>query len=216
MTKVCFPRKRQQWLLINPSKRYSVKTTRTMKTPRNMQGLLLAFALLPGIWAQAPRSSKRGLVYITGRDNAADDSLWTSSTSDLTWYYNYQASPSSAYSGSPLAFVPMLWGAADPNDHSFLDSVNAQLDGGANITHVLGFNEPDGTAATGGSGITPATAAAAWKRQMEPFRARGVKLGAPAVTGAPSGLTWLQSFQTACNNCTFDFVPVHWYGNFEG
>jgi hypothetical protein len=44
-----------------------------------------------------------------------------------------------------------------------------------------------------------------------------VKLGAPAVTngGAPSGLTWLQKFLDACSDCQIDFIPIHWYGNWD-
>ena len=50
-----------------------------------------------------------------------------------------------------------------------------------------------------------------------------VKLGGPAVTGAPSGWTWLQQFHTECaiqhgngQGCQMDFLPVHWYGNYDG
>ena len=180
-------------------------------------GLLSAFAVLPGILGQGPRSSKRGLVYVPSEENPADDSVWSAPTSDLTWYYNYQASGSAAYANSKLDFVPMLWGVTDPSDTSFLDAVTAQLKSGVNVTHVLTFNEPDGSQSTGGSNISPAAAAAAWIRQVEPLKDHGVKLGAPAVTGAPSGATWLKSFVSACQGkCSFDFVPVHWYGNFEG
>lgn len=92
--------------------------------------------------------------------------------------------------------------------------------GGRNITHVLGYNEPDGDAKTGGSGIAPAAAAANWISQIEPLRRMGIKVGGPAVTGSPRGHQWLEDFFTACSdlgtNCTIDFLPVHWYGNFEG
>ena len=89
--------------------------------------------------------------------------------------------------------------------------------GGTNITHVLAFNEPDGQSSTGGSAIPADLAASTWQRQIEPLKQKGVKLGAPAVTGAPSGFTWLQNFFTQCaGNCSVDFIPVHWYGNFEG
>ena len=94
--------------------------------------------------------------------------------------------------------------------------MQAQIKGGANITYVLGFNEPDGTKATGGSDIDATTAAQLWQQQIEPLAKEGVKLGAPACTGAESGTQWLKEFTKACNNCTIDFVPVHWYGNFQG
>lgn len=61
------------------------------------------------------------------------------------------------------------------------------------------------------------TAAETWIREIEPLKDMGVKLGAPAVTGSPAGFTWLENFYTACaGNCTTHFIPVHWYGDFQG
>ena len=173
-----------------------------------------ALALFPIIQCQVSTSSKRGLVHVPSKKYPSDDQIWVSSTSDLTWYYNYRATPSPAYAkSSKLQFVPMLWGAQSDN---FLNAVQQQISDGANISHVLAFNEPDG-AAGGGSNVAPALAAQIWIREIEPLKQKGVKLGGPGVTGAPSGFTWLQSFFTACNgNCSVDFIPVHWYGNFEG
>lgn len=98
--------------------------------------------LIPSVIALAPivaatTSSKRGLVYVSGQ--SADDSLWDSSSSDLTWYYNYQSSPTTEYNGK-LEFVPMLWGApSNPStDMTFYNTVSNLIDGGMNITHVLG------------------------------------------------------------------------------
>ncbi|KAI9890188.1 MAG: hypothetical protein M1814_004350 [Vezdaea aestivalis] len=164
-------------------------------------------------------SSKRGLVYVPSPKFPGDDKIWVSSPSDLSWYYNYRSEPSQAFADYPkLQFVPMLWGTSSSpsTDTSFLDSVTKQIKNGANITYVLGFNEPDGTGGTGGSNMPADTAATIWKKQMEPLRELGVKLGAPAVTGSPNGFIWLKNFFNACTNCTVDFFPVHWYGNFEG
>ena len=111
----------------------------------------------------------------------------------------------------------MLWGATAGNtDTSFLTTVKGLISGGMNISYVLGFNEPDGCN-DGGSCVDAETAAQTWIREIEPLKELGVKLGAPAVTGAPTGFQWLQNFFTACDGgCTPDFVPIHWYGNFEG
>ncbi|KAI9724937.1 MAG: hypothetical protein M1812_000213 [Candelaria pacifica] len=163
-------------------------------------------------------SSKRGLVYVPSTENPTDDSIWTSSSSDLTWYYNYTPDPSPALNATKkLEFVPMLWGApSDTSDTTFLTKVRSQIEGGTNITYALGFNEPDGQG-NGGSNVPADTAAQVWQRNMNPLKEQGVKLGAPAMTGGPSGFTWLQAFFTACaGNCTVDFIPIHWYGNFEG
>ena len=177
--------------------------------------MLSALALFPVIHCQVRTSPKRGLVYVPSKKYPSDDQIWASSSSDLTWYYNYLATPSPAYAtSSKLQFVPMLWGAQSNN--SFLDAVQRQISDGANISHVLTFNEPDGSTG-GGSSVPAALAAEIWMREVEPLKQKGVKLGAPAVTGAPSGFTWLQNFFTACNgNCSADFIPVHWYGNFDG
>ena len=82
------------------------------------------------------------------------------------------------------------------------------------------YNEPDGTSSTGGSEISPSDAATNWISQIEPLRQLGVRTGAPAVTGSPGGFTWLSEFFGNCTakgtNCTADFIPIHWYGNFEG
>jgi len=51
-----------------------------------------------------------------------------------------------------------------------------------------------------------------WKTYLEPLRAQGVRLGSPAPSSAPSGLTWLQDFLTSCaGGCTIDFIALHWY-----
>ena len=178
---------------------------------------LQILALLSSAHCQTP-SSKRGLVYVPNPQHPSDDSFWDSSSSDLTWYYNYGSMPSPAFDNSTkLQFVPMLWGAPQsPNDTTFLNDVQGQIQAGAKISYVLTFNEPDGQG-NGGSNVPADTAAQVWINSVEPLRKQGVKLGAPAVTGSPSGFTWLQNFFTACNgNCTVDFIPVHWYGNFEG
>ncbi|KAL1310824.1 hypothetical protein AAFC00_001061 [Neodothiora populina] len=177
-------------------------------------------ALAPIVAATA--SSKRGLVYVVGQ--ASDDNLWDSSNSDITWYYNYKAEPTTEYNGK-LEFVPMMWGApsSPSTDMSFYNSVSSLIDGGMNITHVLGFNEPDGCV-SGGSCMAAADAATIWKLQFEPLKKKyGVKLGAPAVTGAPNGFTWLANWFSECaalsngnGSCEVDFIPAHWYGNFEG
>lgn len=175
--------------------------------------LLQSLLLLPLVHSQVTSSSKRGLVYVPNEKHRGDDSIWVSDDSDLTWYYNYDSRPSPAFSNSTkLQFVPMLWGSST----TFLSDVTEQIKSGANISYVLTFNEPDGGGSTGGSAIPAETAAETWQREVEPLKKMGVKLGAPAVTGAPTGFTWLANFFKACNgNCSADFIPVHWYGNFE-
>jgi hypothetical protein len=183
--------------------------------------LLTSASLLTTSLAQETfqSSSKRGLVFVPSPDHPHDNQIWVSDPTDLTWYYNYKVQPSPAYSNlsqSDFEFVPMLWSPSE----TFKSEVQTLVNGGTNITHIMAYNEPDGDGATGGSNVDPQTAAENWIAQIEPLRELGIKTGAPAVTGSPRGHTWLQSFFTACadlgTNCTVDFIPVHWYGNFEG
>ena len=166
--------------------------------------------------AQAP-SPKRGLIYISTADSVTDSNIWTSESSDLNWYYNYGPMATQQLLESKLQFVPMLFGNPSLGDTLFNISVAEQISSGANISHVLSFNEPDGSTSTGGSSVDPKTAAALFKAQVEPLRAKGLKLGAPAVTSSQSGLVWLSSFFDACGNgCDVDFMPIHFYGDFQG
>jgi len=193
--------------------------------------LLLALSSLPTP-TTSTRSPKRGLVFISQPQHPEDNAVWVQKGSSLTWYYNYRDTPSTAFAGIPqdrFEFVPMMWGVDQehPEATTFLDKVKAMLDDSVNITHALSFNEPDGTIASGGSDLSPKLAARAWVKNFEPLRELGVKVGLPACTGAANGLEWLRNFLDACaelvsegaekkRNCTYDFLPVHWYGDFDG
>ncbi|KKA31095.1 hypothetical protein TD95_001788 [Thielaviopsis punctulata] len=190
------------------------------------------FILNVGLAAAASgSSSKRGLVFVPNSTYPQDNQIWVQAGSDLTWYYNYQDIPSPAYTSiaqSTFEFVPMMWGlnASDPDSDSFYKKVtqiisNRQI----NITHVLSYNEPDASV-NGGSDISPEDGARGWVANMIPLQKLGIKAGLPACTGQPYGLTWTQEFLSNCSslisnsthtaNCTFDFMPVHWYDNFAG
>jgi hypothetical protein len=180
-----------------------------------------------GAVVSATSSTKRGLVFVPNSNYPQDNKVWTKTGSDLTWYYNYGSSPSpayAAYSQDEFEFVPMIWGNVAGTE--WLDEVNVVIRSGRKISHVLGFNEPDGDMSTGGSALDPSVAAQVWVKNVEPLAAQGIKLGMPACTGGWGGLPWLTQFVGNCSNlvststvtknCTFDFLPMHWYGNFAG
>lgn len=186
-----------------------------MATMRSIATIALA---LPSVLAQqgVTTSAKRGLAYVETSEKA-DNSIWTSG--DMTWYYNWSPIPNSTFDNTGLQFVPMLFGATSGNSQSFYTQVKNMIDGGRNITWVLGFNEPDGCGSGqyGGSCLDAQTAAETWIREIEPLKDLGVKLGGPAVTSAPTGFNWLQNFFTHCDGqCTPDFLPIHYYGDFQG
>lgn len=195
----------------------------------SIKGLSLpALAFLPALAAAQATfesSSKRGLVYVeTTHPHDLQVFVGADGWSDLTWYYNYSPSPSPAYDNltqSEFEFVPMLFTApSPPDDNSFVTGIKNLITEGRNITHVLAYNEPDGSFVSGGSNLDPVSAAAGWISQIVPLQKLGIKAGAPAVTGSETGFTWLQQFAAACTaagtNCTPDFIPVHWYGDFQG
>ncbi|KOS22873.1 hypothetical protein ESCO_003348 [Escovopsis weberi] len=188
--------------------------------------LLLNATLLLTILAAALPSAKRGLVFIPNPNWPQDSSIWIQPGSDLTWYYNYRSLPAEEYSHLPQSdfeFVPMMWGAG-PNpstDSSFANSVVKLIHKGINITHVLTFNEPDAPASWGGSNISPENATHAWAANILSLQKYGIKAGLPAVSGTPGGLAWLLQFVGNCTlvlgrRFTYDFLPVHWYDNFDG
>lgn len=181
------------------------------------RSFVIVAAAVQSAQSQITSSFKRGLVYVPSAKYPQDDYLWDSPTSDITWYYNYGVMPSRSYADSKLQFVPQLWGQpSDSNSTAFLDSVQSQIREGANISHVLAFNEPDMTANVGGSSIDPTTAAHVWRQEIEPLASLGVKLGSPACSSGPAGVSWMQDFLQACSECTIDFMAVHFYGDFQG
>ncbi|KAM0548528.1 hypothetical protein ACHAPJ_009851 [Fusarium lateritium] len=187
-------------------------------------------ALLVASLASATPDDKRGLVFVPNKDEPQDNNIWVQNGSDITWYYNYGDQPSAIYKDIPqeqFEFVPMMWSvSSDSSDTSFLQNVKSLIQDGVNITHVLGFNEPDAGSDVGGSNLDPKVAAEAWVANFEPLGEMGVKLGLPACTGGWGSMPWLKQFLGNCTeiksgsgpkkNCTWDYLPVHWYDNFEG
>ena len=206
-----------------PSPRHTPSTLLHLRLPIVLLVLLLTLHATP---THSTTSPKRGIVYVDPA-SPSDDTIWSRPSNGLTWYYNYHSTPTPSLlkSAPHLSFVPMEWGASPSNsDTTFLSSIKDQLSSGANISHILGFNEPDGPASTGGSSLPPAVAAASWLRNIAPLRLPpyNLKAGLPAVTGSPRGITWLEAFNTSClalnpgEGCAGDFLPIHFYGDFAG
>ncbi|QRV96128.1 glycoside hydrolase family 128 protein [Ceratobasidium sp. AG-Ba] len=150
---------------------------------------------------------KRGLCFAEG-DNPGDIKLANQTGTALTWTYNWGQSPPDYLktANTKLTYIPMQWGR--DGIANFASLVKAQ---GART--ILTFNEPDFATQ---SNITATEAASLWKQYIQPLHASGIRLGAPAVTNAPSGRQWLSDFLKACTGCTIDFVPIHWYGSGVG
>ncbi|KAL2262401.1 hypothetical protein VTK26DRAFT_1450 [Humicola hyalothermophila] len=175
--------------------------------------------------ALAAKSPKRGLVSVPNENWPQDDEIWVRPDSPISWYWNFHWNVSAVYASLPqddIEFVPMMYSGGS-NDTHFLGNITALMKpaggkGGRNITHIIGFHQPDQSFSEGGSQMTPAAAARAWVRNLLPLREEfGIKLGLPVV-GDPRG-GWLDPFLRNCSSlngnekCGFDFVPFVSFGN---
>ncbi|KAH7406754.1 glycosyl hydrolase catalytic core-domain-containing protein [Phaeosphaeria sp. MPI-PUGE-AT-0046c] len=188
--------------------------------PWQIARALALFALSSTTFAE---DSKKGFAYIG--DTHATDNRLLSSNSPLAWYYNWSPYPNTnLIPADSVEFVPMIHGI-DATESSRTEEVIRDLP--KSSTHLLSFNEPDGTTGSGGSSIKPEDAAKAYIDYVVPYRTgksggRNWKISHPSTTGSPNGLKWLRSFNESCykidskNGCPTDFVSVHWYGAFDG
>ena len=187
---------------------------------RHHHQLLSVLFLASSAFSQVTFSSsaKRGLPFVPSPQLPQDNQIWVEPGSDLTWYYNYMWAPSPEFSTiaqSHFEYVPMIWGApANDDDWNFLNNVTDMIKEGRNISHILGSNEPDGPWSQGGSNMSVSSAVHSWLREVAPLQKMGIKAGAPVVT--QRGFSWLADFMSECQNCTIDFIPLHYYGNFSG
>ncbi|KAK2071390.1 hypothetical protein P8C59_005819 [Phyllachora maydis] len=173
------------------------------------QVLFTTPALLVALAAAAPAiqeraTNKKGLAY-----NNADQVAPLAGAS--SWGYDWSPSPK-PIPHSQLELVPMCHAAGCSAVHS------------SSSSHVLMYNEPDETAANGGSNMSPAAAWAAWQRDAAPLRSARHQLVCPAVTswdtpaghtGGPAGFAWLAGFVGAAGGpaglgCAAQ--ALHWYG----
>lgn len=144
-------------------------------------------------------AAKAGLAWPNGPDGSIQQ---YTSTGKVQWYYTW--SPD-GFQGN-LEFVPMLWGPTQTGDWS--NNINHTIQE-LNVTHALGFNEPQEVSQ---SNLSPSDGASLWKQYLEPLKGQGIKLGSPAPSSAPSGKTWIQQWLDACDGgCTVDFIALHWY-----
>ncbi|CZS92420.1 uncharacterized protein RAG0_02894 [Rhynchosporium agropyri] len=144
---------------------------------------------------------KRGLPY-------NDPSTWFQSFKDSkgSWAYNWDSATESTFPDE-LEFIAMLWGNSPHHTRRWFENVNIAISHGSQ--HILAFNEPD-ICRVEGSCLSPEYAAKAYLTYIQPFKGT-VYLGTPAVSNGENGIPWLKAFFQICENCHFDFLPVHWY-----
>ena len=118
------------------------------------------------------------------------------------WHYSWNWELQDNYPDD-VEFVPMIWGV-NSTSTSILSNIASLVDNG-DVTHLLGFNEPD---LVSQANMTVDQAVESWERIEE----TGAILGSP-VTAAPLN-SWMIDFMTRAldENLQVDFVAVHWYG----
>jgi hypothetical protein len=158
----------------------------------------------------ATNSTKRGLCWPW--NNPASSFAFFSPIA-IPWLYNWELwDPRATGTYAAAEYVPMCRTQADASQVAGYFS-------NCYATHFLGFNEPDLPVSSGGNYISPYNASALWEQYIQPVKTKcGTALGAPAVTngvGSGWGTDWLRQFFGNCTylNCSFDFIPLHWYGN---
>jgi hypothetical protein len=199
-----------------------VQVSLTMPRRQTFVFLLTTLCALYPSLSRATTSSKRGLAYV-GDDHQADLRLLLSARSPISWYYTWSLNQAASVN-TTVPFVPLVHSTDDATNSDLTSILNA-LPGSS--THLLTFNEPDGTTGSGGSAIDPGDAAQAYMNHIAPLRSandgsRTWNISHPAVTGSSRGLEWLRQFNASCykldskQGCPTDFVAVHWYGDFAG
>ena len=153
-------------------------------------------------------SSKRGLAY-----NSSQPALDIFDPyPKITWGHCW----TSVDLGLPsqIEFVPTLTDHTPEALPSWDANVKAALSrGSSNTKYLMSFNEPDQPGSKAQMDV--GSAVAGYQQYMNKYAGPSVKLGSPSVTNGVvngMGLTYLSNFLDACNPCTVDFVPVHWYG----
>lgn len=158
--------------------------------------------------SSASVSSKRGLAY-----NSSSPALdMFTSHPKITWGHDW--SSVDFHMPSQIEFVATLTDLSPDVLPYWEANVKTALGRGSpDIKYLMSFNEPDqpGSKAL----MDVGSAVAAYQQHMNHHASSTVKLGSPSVTNGivnGMGLAFLSSFLEACNPCTVDFVPVHWYG----
>ncbi|KAH7099680.1 glycosyl hydrolase catalytic core-domain-containing protein [Auriculariales sp. MPI-PUGE-AT-0066] len=162
----------------------------------------LLVALASGVAAANVSTTKVGLGWGAGK---ADVSQFLQAGT-VSWYYLWTENDWVKYPG--LEFVPMLWGERDVQN--FTATINNTL-AASNVTHILGFNEPN---LEDQSNLTPEKGAELWKAYIQPLKAsHNLTLVSPVPTNGPTGTVWLQNFINVCGtDCTIDKIALHYYG----
>ncbi|GHU73733.1 hypothetical protein FACS189413_18360 [Bacteroidia bacterium] len=112
---------------------------------------------------------------------------------NCTWRYDWSAG---GQSESDIEYVPIKQNSGWPGWNEITNK--------ANVSHVLGYNEPD---QTDQANLTVSQALSGWPEYMK----TGLRIGSPAMANPYS--SWLYNFLDSCEakNYRVDYVVVHCY-----
>jgi hypothetical protein len=137
----------------------------------------------------------------------AVDNRWATPVGQLPlikWYHHWADGPVPEM-GTRAEFVPMFWG---PKNTAKWNQRVAEMNK-KKPNHIMAFNEPD---LSGQANMNPYYAAELFMQQIHPWRAKGVRVGSPAIA---YNMEWMATFlaEVKKRGGAVDFLCIHWYGS---
>jgi hypothetical protein len=153
--------------------------TTIAQLPASLAGKVSMIRVFPWRWV-----AKKGW---SGGTVGQGDSLY------VHWSYDWGNNRGATYDQE---YVPMRWNGGSPA----IATTNAKK----NVTHLLGFNEPNSSQQ---ANMSPQTALRAWPALLQ----SGLRVGSPSPTDG--GANWLYQFMDKADSAGYrvDYVALHFY-----
>lgn len=140
---------------------------------------------------------------------------------NIDWGYNWGIQPRYDTTQANFEFVPMIW-SANTGGNNLANQINAVLnledEFGIEISHVLGFNEPELSTQ---ANMSVQQALDAWDVMTNAFESTDLKMVSPAVSGNGGLQNWLYPFMDEVesrnadgnpgNDLQVDAIAYHFY-----
>ena len=159
-----------------------------------------AAAASPASGSKAP---KRGII-VSGDDTNAITAAFANTK--VSWLGNWYSGPPPNWTPQMgMEYVPQLYSPKYINDGSWAS--NAEKGVAAGDKYFMSFGEPQP------SGLSPEDGVDLWMKNMQPYSAKGIKLGSPGNLQNPQDMNWTSKFLDLCATagCDVSFVCVHWF-----
>ncbi|KZT20884.1 glycoside hydrolase family 128 protein [Neolentinus lepideus HHB14362 ss-1] len=161
--------------------------------------------LLTSLLLLAPlaMADKRGAAWPWYNENTAlnPNTLQTSTGQGVNWIYNWETyRPGNSENFNFIGTQR----CTDCSSSPIADLASRASSGGWNT--VFSLNEPDL------NGISPTDAASWYQQHINPLQIQKALPAVSSSTSSGQGLSWLDSFISACSGCYYDYINLHWYG----